>query len=134
MGSLLQHFLPSATMVKLLQFLCIISAAIAYASAIKCHRCLDNPIWVNLPGYDEDCGNPDYDNGDRDHVQEGENPGFTCGTAVYEDGSVERYLQSIANHEDGDCYTSAGFYTSCFCTGDMCNTGSLCEHCFDAKH
>merc|ERR1711872_785619 len=121
--SLLLQLLPSATMTKLLQLLCIISAALACASAIKCHRCLDNPIWVNLPGYDE---------GDRDHVQEGSNPGFTCGTAVYEDGSVERYLQSIANHEDGDCYTSAGFYTSCFCTGDMCNTGSLCEHCFDA--
>merc|ERR1711962_186545 len=111
--------------VHFLQLLCVIATAFAWANAIKCYNCENDPRYIEQTLYDEDCGNPDYHNGD--HVEEDDTPGNTCGITVWRDGYVSRFL--FGANWDKDCYCT-GDFCNCYCTGDFCNTGNLCEYCY----
>merc|ERR1712243_78301 len=92
---------------------------------LKCWSCQN--IYPHTVYYDPNCGSSDYE-GDADHVDEDDTPGYTCETGVYENGYVYRALQHDDDQVDGDCDVEPGYLTACYCSNDFCNTG-LCEDC-----
>ncbi|CAL4120298.1 unnamed protein product [Meganyctiphanes norvegica] len=92
------------------------------AWSLSCFVCVSKPSIPNNPDYDPNCELDGYTGATIES-----NSYYSCWTAIYDTGEVNRGHWSGDNYVDGECIMGTG-YVSCYCTTDNCNS-NLCQHC-----
>merc|ERR1712179_819319 len=111
---------PAAMFIK---YLLLASLLIHTAWSMSCFVCTSAPSGHNNPNYDPNCDLDGYAGATAES-----NNYYSCWTALYDSGEVNRGHWADDNYEDGECIMGTG-YISCYCSStDNCNS-NLCQNC-----